>query len=253
VFFFRPEMANRPVYLCIDRSVLARVAADNGFPADDPVASLTAAVRRHVPGEPPLRWWVDAAFQWRRSGRSGTPPFVAALAVTVLAATASDDGANIRSYYRTLRALLGLPPGVDAPKEFDSDIQQLWTWLREWLDDHEAGALGRATATKAAGWANVGWAISQTVLSPLDRAKLPLFFTAIGAQAGQRADGELLATQLTSWAAGNVQLSSRLTRALADRTLRALLAQTLAGELALWDGQLSSNADQPGVQLLLSW
>jgi hypothetical protein len=102
----------------------------------------------------------------------------------------------------------------------------------------------------------VGWAISQTVLSPLDRAKLPLFFTAIGAQAGQRADGELLATQLTSWAAGNVHLSRRLTQALADRPRRALLAQTLAGELARWDGQPSSSADQadqPGVQLLLSW
>jgi len=251
--FFRPDQAGRPVYLCIDGPVLACVAADNRLPAQDPVDSLTAAIRRHVHGEPPLRWWADEGFRWRRAGSPGQPPFVALLAVTVLAATASDDVANVRSYYRTLRALLGLPPGVDAPKEFDSDIQQMWTWLRGWLDDHHRGALGRATATRASGWANVGWAISQTVLSPIDRAKLPLFFTAIGANAGDQVDGEILTIRLTSWSAGNVHLSRRLTQALADPQRRAMLAQALAGELATWDGQLAARADEQGVQLQFSW
>src|SRR6266508_1958713 len=155
--FFRPEMANRPVYLCIDRSLLARVAAGNGLQTSEPVESLTDAVRRHVHGEPPLRWWVEAGFGWRKAGHPGEPPFVAMLAVTVLAATFSDEVANIRSYYRTLRSLLGLAPGVEAPKEFDSDVQQLWIWLREWLVGYQRGALGRPTAYRAAGWSNVGW------------------------------------------------------------------------------------------------
>jgi len=129
-----------------------------------------------VHGEPPLRWWVEAGFGWRKAGHPGEPPFVAMLAITVLAATLSDEVANIRSYYRTLRSLLRLAPGVDAPKEFDSDVQQLWIWLREWLVGDHRGALGLPTAYPAAGWSNVGWAMSQTVLSPLDRAKLPVFF-----------------------------------------------------------------------------
>lgn len=250
--FFRPGMANRPVYLCIDRSVLAHVAADNGLPTTEPVESLTDAVCRHVHGEPPLRWWVEAGFGWRKAGHPGKPPFVAMLAITVLAATLSDEVANIRSYYRTLRSLLRLAPGVDAPKEFDSDVQQLWIWLREWLVGDHRGALGLPTAYPAAGWSNVGWAMSQTVLSPLDRAKLPVFFTAIGATAGEHVDGELLATKLTTWAGGSVHLSRRLNQALTDPARQPMLAQALAGELANWDGQVT-NRDDDGVQLHLPW
>lgn len=251
-WFFRREFAGRPVFLCVDQETLASVGRESGIARDDAMGSLTRAVRARVRTSAPLESWIQVAIGWRRSGFAGAPPFLSVLATTVLAATmvgAEDGGA----YYPQLNNLLGLA-GRGMPRDFDSDIQQLWMCLNEWLNDVEHGGLGVATATNLkSAFPNVGWALSQTVLRPSDRAKLPFLFTALGVHPGQQVDGQLLVAGLRRSGMAGHGMSRRLINVLDDPALTGSLATTLASELARWDGTLRDETGRRAAQLLLTF
>jgi hypothetical protein len=250
-WFFRPDLAGRPAYLAVDAETLMAIADEFHFDVPNATESLSRVVQYRVSASAPLGWWVDEAIRWRRAGSRPDPPFLTVLAVTVLAATIVDE-INDRRYYRRLNSLLGLP-GSTMPRYFDSDIQQLWTYLNEWLTDTCHGQLGTATASNVGELANVGWAQSQTLLRSFDRAKLPLFFTAIGVQPGQLVDGNLLVRRLRSWSSGSHTISRRLGAVLQDSRLSELLAAALHAELAHWDGTLRDEAGRIAVKLLLAF
>lgn len=250
-WFFRADLAGRPAYLAVDQETLAAIARDFDVDVADATESLSRAVRYRATPSSPLGWWVNEAVRWKLSGYKSDPPFLSVLAVTVLAATIVDD-VNDRSYYRRLNALLGLP-GTKMPRFFDSDVQQLWTYLNEWLTIVCHEQLGTATASNVGGLANVGWAQSQTLMRSSDRAKLPLFFAALGVQAGQLVDGDLLVRRLRSWSSGGQIISRRLTAVLQDARLSELLATALHSELATWDGTLRDEAGRVALRLLLAF
>ena len=250
-WFFRADLAGRPAYLAVDEETLKAIAQEFHFDVPDATESLSRVVRSRVSPLTPLGWWVSEAIRWKRAGSSSDPPFLTVLAITVLAATIVDE-INDRRYYRRLNSLIGLP-GNMMPRYFDSDIQQLWIYLNEWLADTCRGQLGTATASNIDGQANVGWAQSQTLLRSFDRAKLPLFFSAIGAQPGQSVDGTLLVRRLRSWSSDGHAISRRLSAVLQDSRLSGLLAAALHAELAHWDGTLRDAAGRVALKLLLAF
>lgn len=259
--FYREEFADRPVFLCVDEETLADLANDAALIADDParadageaaVQALAQAVRPRVRASGPLSAWTQGALAWRRSGYAGPPPFLSLLALTVLAAT-TVGGRSDRGYYSRLNDLLGLP-GRGMPRYFDSDIQQLWRSLNEWLTTVEHGRRGVPTATNlTSAQPNIGWALSQTVLRPADRARLPLLFSTLGLYPGQLVDGQLLAEGLRRTGLAGHGLSRRLAQVLADPALADSLAATLSSELAAWDGVLRDESGRRVVQLLLTY
>lgn len=251
-WFFREDFAGRPAFLCVDEETLDSIGRDSGITDGDALDSLTCAVQPRVRNSSPLESWIHDSSGWRRSGFVGPPPFLSVLAITVLAATMLGD-LNDRSYYARLNDLLGLP-GRGMPRYFDSDIQQLWMCLKEWLNDVQHGALGVATATnQLSAFPNVGWALSQTVLRPSDRAKLPFLFSALGVHPGQRVEGQLLLTGLRRSGLASQAMSRRLVDVLDDPALTDRLAATLASELARWDGTLRDEVGRRAAQLLLTF
>src|ERR1700678_4001678 len=130
-WFFRPDLAGRGAYLAVDEETLAAIATEWSFQVAEPTESLSRAIQHRVSERTPLRSWLQEASRWKASGSDGAPPFLSILAVTVLAATIVDQVSD-RSYYRRLNTLLHLP-NAGMPRDFYSDIQQLWTYLNEWL------------------------------------------------------------------------------------------------------------------------
>jgi hypothetical protein len=250
-WFYRPDLAERPAYLAVDEETLTTIAKESGFDWTNAKESLCRAARYHVSPDSPLDWWVQSAVRWKFAGYKADPPFLSILAITVLAATIVDD-VHDRSYYRRLNQLLGLD-GHKMPRYFDSDVQQLWTYLNHWLDVIHHGELGKATASNKDGLANVGWAQSQTLMKSSDRAKLPLFFADLGVQAGQLVDGSLLAKRLTAWSSGGHALSRRLSVVLQDSRLRELLAEALHSELATWDGTVRDEVGRLALKIILAF
>jgi hypothetical protein len=78
---------------------------------------------------------------WSENGRHGTPPFVAGLALAVLAAgeMATDDNATQANYYVRLNALLGVD-SRERPERFEGTLE-LWRLLQEWLCAERRGEL----------------------------------------------------------------------------------------------------------------
>lgn len=250
-WFFRPDLAGRGAYLAVDEETLAAIASERGFHVANPAESLSQAIRHRVSMRTPLSSWIAEANRWRRSGCESDPPFLSILAVTVLAATIVDQVSD-RSYYRRLNKLLHLP-GTGMPRDFDNDIQQLWTYLNDWLTHKYHDQLGMATATNIGGPSNVGWAQSQILLRTTDRTKLPLFFTELGLQPGQMVDGTLLVRRLRSWSADGRAVSQRLAAVLQDTRLSELLGHALHSELTHWDGTLRDEVGRIKLRLLLAF
>jgi len=240
-WFFTADLAGQPAYLCCDTSVPAAVARARRWSLNDPLVDLLSAVRARVGVPEPLDPWVREAIRWRSAGSVGTPPWVAVLAVTVLAASGgaqSDGGLTVqdRAYYRPLRQLLGLPPGA-RPPAFDNDVCMLWRFLREWLDETLDGSRGRCTASASKHLPNVGWALSQTLLGAAERARLPEFFRAIDAQPAEDvAPGVLLACYL-QWAARAAGQAARLAGSDRHSPAASLLGAVLHQSLLTWDGR----------------
>lgn len=256
-WFFRPEFAGQPVYLSCDWTVPDAVAGVHQWPVDDPVDDLLSAVRTRTGSKGPLEPSVREAIAWLRTGSNGSPPWVAVLAATVLAAAGSThDSAGLvvseRAYYAPLRRLLGLPPG-NRPEGFDNDIQMLWTYLERWLDGTLAGSRGQATATSSTRLPHVGWALSQTTLSAGDRARLPSFFRAIRAEPGEQIADSVLVASYLRWVVRHPGRSTRLKSVTRDSPAADLLAKALHHQLLLWDGRTRDERGRTSLPLLLTY
>lgn len=103
------------------------------------------------------------------------PPYIAYLALFVLAATRGGDY-DPKAYYPRLRDLLGEPDGSGTPLHFDR-MAELWKDLEKWSAEDKHEELGRFTARIHGGWVHVGRPLSQTLLSDNEQKCLPLIFS----------------------------------------------------------------------------
>jgi len=253
--FYHARLAGRPAYFYVDRETIESIAKQNHLaPPGRGFETLTYLVYSQITSAP-LMPWVHAASAWKKSGYVGSPPFLTALAVTVLAANDVDLGGTKNSYYPQLRALLKLPRTGGMPKDFDNDVAMLWKILNKWLEDGQ-GSLGIPTAKPGSHYANVGWAMSQVLLPPVDRVRLPQFFTVLGVDPGEELPGALLLAQLRELIVKRRMIfSRRLTSIIQrelDETTSELLAEVLRQELLNWDGNWRNEDGRQLIPLLLA-
>ncbi|MFF0278222.1 hypothetical protein [Streptomyces sp. NPDC004330] len=256
--FFAIREAATPVYLSVDDALLADLLASQtkvavGLPAA--AGDFQAAVRSVVFGRDPFGGIASRARQWRRNGATGAPPFIAALAATVLSASRMNrsEGSAVGrfSYYGPLRELLGLHEGSGMPDGYDVIIPTLWGHLKWWLTEHEQGRRGLPSAITHPTQVNIGWSLSQAVLVGSDRVQVGLFLSAIGAQPGDSVPEAELLARFQEWVRLN-RPSPRIQRALASTELRPILASILQQELTYYDGLPRNSAGLPCVPLSLT-
>ncbi|MFJ3642553.1 hypothetical protein ACIPRD_22705 [Streptomyces sp. NPDC090108] len=256
--FFAIREAATPVYLSVDDALLAdlltrrtKIVATLPAATDD----FRVAIRSVVFGRDPFGGIASRARQWRRNGATGTPPFIAVLAATVLPASrpnrSEGNVAGRFSYYRPLRELLGLHEGSGIPDGYDVIVPTLWGHLKWWLTEHEQGRRGLPSAIPHPTQVNIGWSLSQAVLVGSDRVQVGLFLSAIGAQPGDSVPEAELLARFQEWVRLN-RPSPRIQRALASPELRPILASVLQQELAHYDGLPRNSAGLPYVPLSLT-
>jgi hypothetical protein len=241
-YFSRSE-AGKPVYLSVDDDALdeLRAAVVGDGPAAD---SLAAAVRATLRGG-------DAIFvnhlvrrtEWRRSGAQGPPPYLALLALCVLAASrmARDPvkGIEGKAYYPQLNPLLNRPQFDGIPPGFEQ-VDDLWKDLCRWLDDDVSGARGTSTATTHHFFRHIGWPISQCLLREADRRRLTEFFKAVGLEPHTEIEPAQLWTLLRNWARDGCGLSDQSLRFIrsARPEIADQIAQIVKREFDVWEGEL---------------
>ncbi|AGL13717.1 hypothetical protein L083_0207 [Actinoplanes sp. N902-109] len=165
------------LYLYVDRDLLGKLA--NSAP-QAAVEDFSRAFRASM-GVEPFSRGAQAATAWRRHGFEGPPPFVAHLAMSVLAVTEQPIGGSHGVYARQNR-LLGLPETPTSPPGYALHVPLLWGVWNSWLDG--PGALyGLPTAKAHPHWSLQGWARSQGLVRFTDRLQLEEYFSTATGQA----------------------------------------------------------------------
>lgn len=238
--FFNSEMANRRVYLSVNRESINELGKADGVG----YADFVHAVKRGPQGvhASDLCKKAEESFRiWRRK-RLAFPPYLGYLAFFVLAADLKGSFAA-HAYYPRLRKLLGEEP-VAKMYPYFSHMRALWEDLEKWSQVDLKGELGVFELRVTSGFKHVGVPISQVVLSDRERSLLPAIFAdagldptappaeaylaqALGMHGKQRLRGRTLAILASS------DQSSEEFVALIDATLQ---------ELRAWDGTLSETS-----------
>lgn len=243
--YFPPGGRGRLAYLPVDDDELAAMAEPYGLCSPDEATNhLVAAVKNELATKSGsfsrFSVWVGG---WRRVRE--TPPYIAGLALCVLAASRMEQDAEARvashNYYTQLNRILGRPDRAGAPPGFDT-LGAAWQDLARWLDDDCGGDRGSSTIrTSDRTGRHIGYPLSQTLLRACDRRRLPDFFSVAGLAPGTDISPDRLFVLLRAWAAQpSCGFTARARRAIsaAEDVDREEIAETVARELSAWDGLL---------------
>lgn len=238
--FFRPEMADRRVFLAVTDDDIKNIGKENGVGKED----FLRAVRKGPP-------WTHFEYNicrkatltnngWRER-KLPYPPYIGFLAVFILAA-AGTDGFNANDYYGPLSALLDQRVGLSQFEPMD----KLWRDLHIWGRRDKGDELGvfRAGIPLGNAFVNVGLPRSQTLLLSTERAALPRFF------ADKHLDPTSLPTETAMLRAlRNAPFLRSSTCLLLGKNdassseLQSSLVEFVLDELQAWDGTVEELAE----------
>lgn len=233
--------AGRLAYLPIDEDELKALAeAEALCPPEEAMRHFVLAVRAELDTRGGSFSRFSAMTGWRKV--RDEPPYLAALALTVLAASRMEGDAVIAShnYYAQLNRLLAREGHSGGPPGFDL-LRAQWEDLSAWLDEDCGGERGKSTIRQVGRLTHVGFPLSQALIRACDRRRLPDFFRAAGLEPGLEIDQRRLFLLLRAWAAQpscGMTNRARSTIAQATDVDRDEIAETVARELRAWDGEL---------------
>lgn len=244
--FFRTEMAGQEVLLFTTKALLDEIGADIGG-----TGSFLQAIATRPPGHQ-NKGLCQMALREHESWRSrllgvSYPPYIAFLALFVLAAAEQESDSHANAYYPQLARLLGSPH--QGPPPSFNHTEQLWQDLAWWANEHQHEQLGRFTFRRRGHLTHVGLPRAQTLLSREERQALPGFFEAADLYPGEQLSDKRLTQLLLQH--GSPWLHARTRRLLTatagpadDQTLLTALLELVQDELRQWDGH--APAPSPG-------
>ncbi len=228
-----------PALLACDDGALARIAAGLDLDPDDAAAALVATVQAEQPVNHTDGFGTTLAaaheFAVARRPRTEPPPHLAALCLTVLAASRMDytEDHTTGAYYTHLSDLLGVPLLAQWPHipRFD-ELIDTFRYLAEWLADDEDGARGRLLLPGNPSPRYIAVPVSQTVLRGRDRHLLGDFFW----RYRRSLDAGFSPSRLLRLWGGRHQLTGPAQQRIADRRLDRALTAAVAAAYRTWDG-----------------
>ena len=236
--FFNENMAGREVLLYVNEETINQIGAEAGVGVEDFIQSVKVGPDWVCEGE--LCQKALQSYRGWRIKHLEYPPYIAYLALFVLAATRGGDY-DPHAYYPRLRDLLGEPDSSGTPPHFDK-MAELWEDLEEWSTEDRHEELGRFIARIRGGFVHVGRPLSQTLLSDDERGCLPIIFS----------EAELDPTDTPSDAVIRRILLNYGKNRLENRTLKLLgrsqgdgiemvnaLIDLVLNELVGWDGRVT--------------
>ncbi|MGQ2941857.1 MAG: hypothetical protein ACT6Q7_10155 [Blastomonas fulva] len=255
---FSEPRAHAPAYLYLEPELLAAAAALAEAEAGDARAQLVAAVRGSLGWDrvdTPFLWHIDEAEIWEDGGMREPPPFLALLAVLVLAAEAmvSDAQHAAHNYYDRLLVLLDADPLLGARvKRCFKDTVEFWQQLNDWLVQWD-GELGLPSAQVTDRRVNIGYPLSQALVSAHDRLRIAGAFEDYGLRPGRRMAPLEMEQYLAHWLA-TATAPARLRRLWSNEEARRRITLIACAELEAWAGPaVQVHAESASGRVPLLW
>lgn len=238
-----------PLYLYVDEDTLA--AASKRDP-DAAVADFCAAFNRIACGAQ-LQRANQLARHWELDGCPGRPPFVYALAMTVLAVAMPPIGGGGNVYARQ-RQLLGLSDHrAGIPAGYAEQVPALWQRWNRWLENE-----GRRFGTVTAHPGHLpyqGWARSQSFIRSVDKEDVLAYFETVDVPNDAEVPEERLLQGLRRWLNSTPSLNRKLLSRLHDADLEDEFKSFLRSAWASWsrDVGLARSGPARRVRARLFW
>ena len=234
--FFSPDCEGRRVFLSVTKDLIVELGGENGV--QDFIAAVKAGTGEAMRSNSALcSRLLENTKRWRQQGAPGFPPYIATLALFVLAASYDcDEEAESHGYHKRLRELLGEPVNYNPIFNF-YDCISVWDDLETWSSHDRSGTLGVFHVDFSGSWMHVGIPNSQTLLTEKERMSLgEVFYTAGLDPAIQYSDAHIASAVAEH---GRGYLLKRTIRRLngetgASECLRDALLERLHDELAQW-------------------
>ena len=248
--FFSPDCEGRRVFLSVTKDLIEETGGVDGIrDFIDAVQQGPAEVSGTSPGL--CARILEATRRWRQNGAPNVPPYIATLALFILAASYDgDEESESHSYHKRLREFLGEPESYQPISKF-YDCISVWDDLETWANHDKAGALGIFRVEFSGPWMFVGIPISQTLLTEKERSSLPEIFSAAGLDPAIQYSDAHIASEVVEHGRG--LLLKRTIRRLnregsAAEGFREVLLERLHEELAQWESV--GDSEQEGDQFV---
>lgn len=255
---FSEPRAQAPVYLYLEPELLAAAAALAEAEAGDARGQLAAAVRGSLGWDrvdTPFLWHVDEAETWADDGMREVPPFLALLTVLVLGAEAMIGDAQhaAHNYYDRLLDLLDASPSLGTRiKRCFKDTVEFWQQLNDWLVQWD-GELGLPSAQVTDRRVNIGYPLSQALVSAHDRSRLVGAFEDYALRPGRRMAPLEMDQYLAHWLAA-ATAPARLRRLWGNEEARRRITLIACAELEAWAGPAAQvQAERASGRVPLLW
>lgn len=209
----KPGRPGDSLFLYVDEDTLA-AATGNVLSPSEAVEDFCRAFNVLRPSLQ-LQRAAHRALLWERDGMKGEPPFVYALAMTVLAVAmpAIGHSSNVYARQRQLLGLADLSDGI--PPGYADHVPTMWDLWNKWLKS-EGAAYGAPTAHPGAR-SYQGWARSQSFIRSVDKEDVLAYFETVD-PADTPSEADLL-DGIREWLQSQPQLNPRLRGRLEDSEL----------------------------------
>ncbi len=248
--FFNPDRAGMRVFLYVTTEVIAEIGAPHNAGVNDFVSAVSTGpqqwITRHKQGI--CQHALQVMEGWQQTRELEYPPYLAYLALFVLADTVEVEGFARFSYYPGLRQVLGEVPEAGGYPSFDK-MYALWFDLEQWSTEDKGGALGIFRADILGKREYVGLPKAQTILTDDERHKLPILFAENGFDPTSPPSDRELSHLLSH--ESHRYLMPRTKDILGQRTdgqnaMREVLLDAILEELQNWNGTVPAHAEQDG-------
>ena len=264
--FFNPERSDARVILYVTTEIINEIGAPYASDRTDFIAAVKTGppwITRHK--QSICQQALQAFDKWRDRSQYSTlihlktqtlrefqafdkwlnrnpryPPYIAYLALFVLANTIEVPGFSRYSYYPGLRDLLGERPETGAYPSFDK-MYALWFDLEGWSNGDMNGLYGVFRADILGKREYVGLPRAQTILTDDERAKLPILLAEGSFDPSSPPTDRELADIFSKETHGYLlpRTKSLLeTSGGSEQTIRKVLMDAIIEELLHWDGSL---------------
>lgn len=243
--YFFATATHEIVYLYTNERTIVDVGQKLGLTGDECLSSFTHSVSSYVSDINQLfRLSHIRGMKWYRQGAVGYPPFLAVLALCVLAATKMESDAEEHigggNYYRRLRELLDTTDRQGMPIEFDQCVD-LWNLLLKWQKDHN-GEYGYTYSFTFSSIPYTGYPRSQCLIRDTERGLLSEFFIWAKYDSDSELDHDIVKANLEEYLSAR---SCRLSRWFFHNTkgIKEAIAHMVIEEFRNWEPEYEP--DQP--------
>jgi len=244
--FFNRDRDGTRVFLYVNRDIINEIGAPYQSDNEDFLKAIKTGppwITRHQ--QSICQHALQASEKWR--GKSLTyPPYLAYLALFVLADTIEMPDFARQAYYPGLRKLIGEEPKIGMYPSFNR-MHLIWDDLAVWSNQDKGGEWGIFDADIVGEWMHVGIPRAQTILTEKERQDLPLLFGENGFDPLSPPSDVELAYLLSHDTKRCLRPHTKdLLRSKEehDKPIRDVLIEAFLEELQNWDGSIPPQDEQ---------